>query len=284
MDNNILDYKIDFAAIITATHCNPNGDPTNGNRPRQDYDGYGLISDVCLKRKIRNRAQDMGYPILLPMDERNDGFSSIHQRIVSDPDLAKLFKNGKDQNMEEFLRQACKKWYDVRCFGHVFAFKSEKGVSANIRGPVSIQHARSIDVVDIMTLQITKSLNSDTDPKNPSHKGSDTMGEKHIINNGVYVTYGSVYPKLAAATGFTNQDASILKEAIWTLFENDASAARPSGCMEVKEVYWWEQNPKKRQHSSAKIHHSLQVIPTEESPYYEVILNNLEGITPTVMK
>ena len=247
----ILQNKIDFALVIAVHHANPNGDPLNGNRPRETYEGYGEISDVCLKRKIRNRMMDLGAPVFVQSDDRsNDGFHSLKERADACPAL-------KTKDREAYAKAACEAWLDVRSFGQVFAFKAGKddGVSVGVRGPVSIHPAFSIDPITIDSLQITKSVNSVPGDK----KSSDTMGTKHRIDFGLYTTVGSVNCQLAEKTGFTEADADLLKEALRTLFENDTSSARPDGSMEVLRMYWWRHNCKNGQYSSAKVHRLLRV-------------------------
>ncbi|WP_103574389.1 type I-C CRISPR-associated protein Cas7/Csd2, partial [Bacillus thuringiensis] len=220
-----LDHKIDFAVVLSVTKANPNGDPLNGNRPRQNYDGHGEISDVAIKRKIRNRLQDMEESIFVQSNDRKvDQFNSLRERAETNVDLVKALKS-KDNPHEQFAAIACKEWIDVRSFGQVFAFKggAGKGVSVGVRGPVSIHTATSVDPIDITSMQITKSVNSEPG----KDKGSDTMGMKHRVDFGVYVFYGSINTQLAEKTGFTNEDAEKIKNALVTLFENDASAARP---------------------------------------------------------
>lgn len=246
-----LQNKIDFALVIAVHHANPNGDPLNGNRPRETYEGYGEISDVCLKRKIRNRMMDLGAPVFVQSDDRsNDGFHSLKERADACPAL-------KTKDREAYAKAACEAWLDVRSFGQVFAFKSGKddGVSVGVRGPVSIHPAFSVDPITIDSLQITKSVNSVPGDK----KSSDTMGTKHRIDFGLYTTFGSVNCQLAEKTGFTEADAGLLKEALRTLFENDTSSARPDGSMEVLRMYWWRHNCKSGQYSSAKVHRLLHV-------------------------
>lgn len=237
----ILDHKIDFAVVFSVTKANPNGDPLNGNRPRQNYDGHGEVSDVALKRKIRNRLQDIGEPIFVQSNDRSDDqFKSLRERAEANEALAKIV-NQKDSSGEEFAKIACEQWIDVRSFGQVFAFKGSggKGVSVGVRGPVSIHTATSVDPIDITSMQITKSVNSEPGEK----RGSDTMGMKHRVDFGVYVFYGSINTQLAEKTGFTMEDAEKIKQALVTLFENDASSARPEGSMEVHKVYWWSMVP-----------------------------------------
>ncbi|WP_099302612.1 type I-C CRISPR-associated protein Cas7/Csd2 [Bacillus sp. Marseille-P3800] len=279
-----LDRKIDFAVVLSVSKANPNGDPLNGNRPRQNYDGYGEISDVAIKRKIRNRLQDLGEAVFVQSDDRKtDGFKSLKERADSDKDLAKMLKDNKASS-DLFSTIACEKWIDVRAFGQVFAFKNSK-ISVGVRGPVSIHTATSIEPINIVTTQITKSVNSITGDK----KGEDTMGMKHRVDFGVYVFKGSINTQLAEKTGFTYEDAEKIKQALVTLFENDSSSARPDGSMEVHNVYWWEHSSKLGQYSSAKVHRSLQINAKTETPTafneenYAIELHDLEGLTPEVL-
>lgn len=246
--------KIDFAVVIGVKNANPNGDPLNGNRPRTNYDGYGEITDVCIKRKIRNGCIDKGIPIFVQSDDKKvDEYKTLRERAEGE-----LKKLQKDEQL--FAAEACKRWFDVRAFGQVFAYKGEKkdgkGVSIGIRGPVSIHSAFSVTPINISSIQITKSVSSDGDG---TKKASDTMGMKHRVDHGIYVFYGSINPQLANKTGFSDEDAEIVKDALITLFQNDASTARPEGSMEVHKVYWWRHNSQNGQYASAKVHRSLKV-------------------------
>lgn len=278
--------KIDFAVVFTVDKANPNGDPLNGNRPRQDYDGHGEVSDVAIKRKLRNRLQDVGESILVQSDERrNDEYRSIFARVEGNEDVAPYFaKKNKEPNKEALIETfASKAWYDVRAFGQVFAFKGTD-VSVGVRGPVSIHAATSISPVEVTSMQITKSVNSTTNDKDPSKKTSDTMGMKHRVDFGVYVFYGSINPQLAESTEFSEEDAEKLKQALITLFANDSSSARPDGSMEINKVFWWEHNSKLGQYSSAKVHRSVKVELKEgkELPKsiedYTINIEELEGL------
>ena len=276
-----LQNKIDFALVIAVNHANPNGDPLNGNRPRETYEGYGEISDVCLKRKIRNRMMDFGASVFVQSDDRcNDGFRSLKDRADACPELSDAQKK-KDR--EAYAKAACAKWMDVRSFGQVFAFKDGKeGVSVGVRGPVSLHPAFSIEPINIESLQITKSVNSITTDK----KSSDTMGTKHRVDFAVYTTFGSINCQLAEKTGFTMEDAELIKEALHTLFENDASSARPDGSMEVLRLYWWKHDCKNGQYSSAKALQLLHVKPKNELPKniqdYEITCGELPGLSVEV--
>ncbi len=256
-----IQHKIDFAVVLSVKNANPNGDPLNGNRPRTNYDGLGEISDVCIKRKIRNRLMQMGEAILVQSDDnKNDDCGSIKSRI----DASGLKTDAKD-----FRKKACAHWYDVRAFGQIFPFKGKvkgEGVSIPVRGPVSIHPAFSIRPVSVSSNQITKSTN--LEDSGTGKRGADTMGMKHRVDEGIYVFYGSVNAQLASdetGTGFSDDssqnDTQKLKDALLTLFENDASSARPDGSMEVKKVIWWKHSCPSGDISSAKVHRSLEVLP-----------------------
>jgi len=296
-----LSNKIDFAVILSVKHANPNGDPLNGNRPRLNYDGLGEVSDVCIKRKIRNRLMDMGKDVFVQSDDnRKDDYRSLRNRAEG------VLKNVDMGNDRQYREAACKQWIDVRSFGQVFAYKAggkkpkkgketadtedEKGdsagVSIGIRGPVSIHPAFSVGPVLDRTssIQITKSVSGEGDgPK----KASDTMGMKHRINHGVYLFCGSMNPQLATKTQFNDDDAQSIKEALRTLFVNDASSARPEGSMEVHKVFWWEQKPGAKQYSSAKVHRSLTVKVKEgvtepkSIEDYDIKIAPLDGLKPS---
>ena len=281
----MLNHKIDFSVIITATNANPNGDPLNGNRPREAFDGCGEISDVCIKRKIRNRLQDMGEKIFVQSDDRcDDGCDSLHARAGQNAAL-KAIMNGKNTDRDAFAKAACEEWIDVRSFGQVFAFKGDP-VSVGVRGPVSIQQAVSVSPVDIISMQITKSVNGESGKES---KASDTMGMKHRVAFGLYVIHGSINCQLAEKTGFSDADAAKIKEALCTLFENDASSARPEGSMEVCRVFWWEHDCKTPKVSSAKIHRALKIKPKDgiSAPRsfddYEITLAEIDGIKPEII-
>lgn len=278
---SILQNKIDFVAFVTAEMANPNGDPLNGNSPRTDYAGLGEISDVCIKRKIRNRMQDLGQKVFVQSSERSDdGCGSLSERATANLGKMKDFKNS-----DEFAQKACETWLDVRTFGQVFAFKDEKGVSAGVRGPVSVHQGVSVSPVQVEDMQITKSVNSE---KSDKGKASDTMGMKHFVRFGLYKIKGSINVQLAEKTGFTEEDAEVIKECLRTLFVNDASSARPDGSMEVVKLYWFKHNCKDGQYSSAKVHRSVnaELINPDSIPSciedYRFAIESLDGLEPEI--
>lgn len=294
---NALKNKIDFVALVSVTRANGNGDPLNGNRPRTTLDNFGEISDVCIKRKIRNRMQDLHNPIFVQSNDRcKDEFKSLEERAAATIQ--------GEQDPVKYAKIACETWLDVRTFGQVFAFgnSSKKGkkskkddetsdesesVSIGVRGPVSIHQALSIDPIDIESMQITKSVNGKKDSE--KSRASDTMGMKHYVRFGLYKIKGSINVELAKNTGFSEEDAEIVKECLRTLFVNDASSARPDGSMEVVKLFWWKHNCKDGQYSSAKVHRSVKIVPKEidgtpsSVDDYVISLEPLPGLEPEVI-
>ncbi|MBU1182264.1 MAG: type I-C CRISPR-associated protein Cas7/Csd2, partial [Proteobacteria bacterium] len=221
-----LKNKIDFAVVFSVNGANPNGDPLNGNRPRVNYDGMGEVSDVCIKRKIRNRLME-NYDIFVQSDDnRKDGdeYRSLRSR-------AEGMLQSKPEDQKAYRKEVCDKWIDVRAFGQVFAYKAKKSekpkkgkeaekeqeektddasVSIGIRGPVSIHSAFSVVPLNVSSIQITKSVSGEGDG---TKKASDTMGMKHRVDHGLYVTYGAINPQLASKTEFTDEDAKAIKTA-----------------------------------------------------------------------
>ena len=280
-----LQNKIDFALVIRVQHANPNGDPLNSNRPRIDYEGKGEITDVCLKRKLRDRLMEAGENIFVQSDDRKaDGETSLRNRAESTTNgLGKdAFKKGASK--DNTAKLACAKWFDVRAFGQVFAFGKDgdtNGVSIPVRGPVTLQSAFSKEPVSVTSTQITKSVSGEGDG---SKRGADTMGMKHRVDHGVYECYGSINPQLAERTGFSDQDAETIKSLLPRLFENDASSARPDGSMQVMKVVWWRHGSKAGQHSSAKVHDSLRTILQNDGSFdAEKLAEALPGLKPEVI-
>ncbi len=293
-----LQNKIDFAVIFRVKNANPNGDPLNGNRPRTDYSNYGEMSDVSIKRKLRDRLlerwiddgkrEDDGNMIFVQSDDRKaDDAKNLRERYK-----AGLSEAGVNENagVSEIVNAVSKRWFDVRAFGQVFPFKGnnkkpakkespeevgegDTGVSIGVRGPVSIQPAFSVTPIEITPTQITKSTSLEGDGVK---RQPDQMGMKHRLDGTfVYVLYGSMNPQLAEKTGFSDADAEAIKAVLPRLFENDEAAARPAGSMEVLKVIWWQHNSKAGQYSSAKVHRSLGV--SADGSYVLDNLDNLEA-------
>ncbi|MHB8278309.1 MAG: type I-C CRISPR-associated protein Cas7/Csd2 [Candidatus Humimicrobiaceae bacterium] len=293
-----LKNKVDFSVMFSVKDANPNGDPLNGNRPRINYEGIGEVSDVCIKRKIRNRLMEAGQSIFVQSDDnRIDDYRSLRSRVEGEI-RGDVFKDEK-----RYREEVCKKWIDVRAFGQVFAFKSkdskkggklkevedekfeDKSVSIGIRGPVSVHSAFSVLPIgaSISSIQITKSVSNED---NNGKKSSDTMGMKHRVDNGIYVFHGAINPQLASKTGFNNEDSKAIKEALVHLFENDSSSARPEGSMEVQLMIWWEHNCSTGQYSSAMVHRSLSVEPKKQDSKgiddYKIKLKEFSELKPEI--
>jgi len=258
MSTETLQHKIDFAVSLRVTNANPNGDPLNGNRPRLTFDDHGEITDVAIKRKIRDRLMEADEKIFVQTDDRrakDDRYKNLRERAD-----AALGKVNDKTDPKDYIVKACKQWIDVRSFGQVFPFKAKKGeggegesgVSIPVRGPVSIQSAFSVDPIQMVSTQITKGTSLEGDGIN---RQSDQMGMKHRLDGtATYVFYGSMNPQLAERTGFEDVDAEAIKDVLLKLFENDESTARPSGSMRVVERVWWDHRTKSGKLSSAQVH------------------------------
>jgi CRISPR-associated protein Csd2 len=289
-----LQNKIDFAVILRVKNANPNGDPLNGNRPRTDYSNFGEMTDVSIKRKIRDRLLERW----IADGKNNDGNMIFVQSDDRKADEAKSLRAraeivlGNKLGSDETAKLACEKWFDVRAFGQLFALKSNKkagkkkedgsddegdtGVSIGIRGPVTVQSAFSVAPIDITSTQITKSVSGEGDG---TKRSSDTMGMKHRVDRGIYVSYGSMNPQLAEKTNFSDADAEAIKQILPKLLENDESSARPAGSMEVLKVIWWKHNCKSGQYSSAKVHRTLKV---QQDGSIEI--DQLNGLQPEILE
>lgn len=274
--------KKDFIAIISVTRANPNGDPTASGRPRVDWMGHGVITDVCIKRLIRNRLQEMGHEILYQSDGREtDSCRSIADR----------FKTLTTEPGETTYDALCRRFADVRAFGAVVAYSNkakasdkkakakkreegdtaekvdennESSVSLKVRGCVSIQDAVSVAPIDIEEVQIAKSLNG-TPAEEEGRMTSDRLGWRYRVPHALYVVRGSINPFWAAKTGFSENDAEALKRCVATLFENSESTARPIGSMKVENFYWVEHNSKIGI-SSAKVFDAIKVGALTDEP------------------
>ena len=231
--------RYEFVILFDVENGNPNGDPDAGNMPRVDPEtGFGLVTDVCLKRKIRNyvelRKEDAeGFRIYIkdgvPLN-RSD--SAAIEALGIDPDLKKAKK--ADPGIDEKLRDwMCAHFYDVRTFGAVMTTFVKGALNCGqVRGPVQLGFARSVDPIVPQEVTITRvAITTEADAEK---KGTE-MGRKHIVPYGLYRAEGYVSAKLARkTTGFSEEDLELLWEAILNLFEHDHSAAR--GKMAVREL------------------------------------------------
>lgn len=277
-----IKHRIDFVAIVVVNGANPNGDPLGDNWPRTDSVGFGEISDVCIKHKLRNQMEiafkDGGKDCdeVLVTAAANDRTNTIRRRIEAKDNgkLAEIVFDKKRPNGEK-VDALCKAFRDVRTFGSLLAITADKkndeegGVSIGVRGPVTIQTAKSVDKIDLVSMQITKCISTSGD----GDKTSDTMGMKHCVERAAYTIKGSCNAYLAEKTGFSDEDAEALKEALKNLFFCDESAARPAGTMEVNELFWCESPSKMGSISSGAVFRSFGVTPKDEFPFYNVVVD-----------
>lgn len=235
-----IQHRYEFVLLFDVENGNPNGDPDASNMPRIDPEsGHGLITDVCLKRKIRNYVETVkedtgGFRIYIkdsiPLN-RSDGeayrYLGIEEKGVKE---AKT----KDPHLDEKIRDfMCKNFFDIRCFGAVMTTFMKAALNCGqVRGPVQLSFARSIDPVVPQEVTITRmAITTEAD----ATKKATEMGRKYIIPYGLYRAEGFVSANLARrVTGFTEEDLDLLWQALLHLFENDHSAAR--GKMAVREL------------------------------------------------
>lgn len=231
--------RYDFVILFDVENGNPNGDPDAGNMPRIDPEtGYGLVTDVCLKRKIRNYVEDAkedaeGYRIYIkdqvPL-QRSDGEALHYLGVDKDLKAAKKEDPTLDVKIRDFM---CRNFYDIRTFGAVMTTFVKGNLNCGqVRGPVQLGFARSID--PILPQEITITRISITTEADAEKKGTE-MGRKYIVPYGLYRAEGYVSANLARkVTGFSEEDLQLLWQAILNMFENDHSAAR--GKMAVREL------------------------------------------------
>jgi CRISPR-associated protein Csd2 len=226
----MINNRYDFVMLFDVENGNPNGDPDAGNTPRIDAEtGLGYVTDVCLKRKIRNYVElvkggEAGYNILIKMDKAlNTKFSDAYEA-----NERKLNNKGKDKDDVKAAREyMCKNYYDVRMFGAVM--NTGDNPCGIVRGPVQINFARSISPVNIQDITITRqAVTTEKDFENKSNE----MGKKSFIHYGLYRAEGYVSAALAnKTTDLSEDDLELLWKAIINMFEEDHSAARGKMCM-----------------------------------------------------
>ena len=226
----MINNKYDFAIIFDVADGNPNGDPDAGNLPRIDVEtGMGLVTDVCLKRKIRNYVQ-LTKKCVPPFDIFVKEKAVLND-IVSDAYKTNEVKekkadSEKDSSVVSYL---CSKFFDIRTFGAVLT-KGQGSNAGQVRGPVQLTFGRSVEPIVFTEHCITRMAVS-----NPKDKDKErAMGRKATVPYGLYVAHGFVSPALAEQTGFSEEDLALLWESILKMFECDRSAAR--GLMSVKKL------------------------------------------------
>lgn len=244
--------KIDFVLIFDATDANPNGDPDFGNMPRIDIETHqGLITDVCLKRKIRNyvtltQESKAGYDIYV---KEKAILNNLHEKAYST-----LAGDKKVKPTEESAqRWMCENFFDIRTFGAVMSTGEKK--CGQVRGPVQLSFARSISPVRGTEFSITRCAVT----KVADAAKERTIGCKFTIPYGLYVAKGTINPYLAEQTGFGDEDLALLKEALVHMFDFDASAARPAGSMAVRKLIFFKHDSKLGNAPAHKLYDLVQV-------------------------
>lgn len=280
---NILKKRYDFVLLFDVKDGNPNGDPDAGNLPRLDAEtGNGLVTDVCLKRKVRNFVQlakqgEAGYDIFVKEKAiLNNAIDEAH-----DSEVVKAQK--KDADKTDAARQfMCAKYFDIRTFGAVMSTGKNAG---QVRGPVQMTFGRSIDPIVSSEHSITRMAVA-TEAEAEKQKGDNrTMGRKFTVPYGLYVSHGFISAHLAAQTGFTTDDLDVFWEALEKMFWEDHSAAR--GEMNVRGLYVFEHStalgnaPAHELFEKIKVERKDSSIPARSFDDYKVTIDETmpEGVT-----
>lgn len=230
-----LKNRIDFVYIFDVQDGNPNGDPDAANLPRVDAEsGQGLVTDVCLKRKIRNyvdvaKKGEPGYDIFIQE-------AAVLDNRVEDVYKTDMVKDAPKGMQKDAAKNAlCQRYFDIRTFGAVIATKDKQG---QVRGPVQLTFGRSVDPVMSLNHAITRMAVTKESDKDKER----TMGRKATVPYGLYVVHGFVNANLANQTGFDTEDLELLWNAFVNMFDNDRSAAR--GMMSVRRLIVFEHDSK----------------------------------------
>lgn len=254
--------RYDFVILFDVENGNPNGDPDAGNMPRIDPEtGHGLVTDVCLKRKIRNYVESVkedtpGYRIYIkdqvPL-QRSDAEALTYLGVQGDLKAAKKDDPTLDGKIRDFM---CQNFYDIRTFGAVMTTFVKGALNCGqVRGPVQLGFARSVD--PILPQEITITRIAITTEADAEKKGTE-MGRKYIVPYGLYRAEGYVSANLARkTTGFSEEDLQLLWQAILNMFENDHSAAR--GKMAVRDLIVFRHDSELGNAPAYKLFDSVQV-------------------------
>ena len=267
----------DFVILFDVENGNPNGDPDAGNLPRVDPETmHGLVTDVCLKRKIRNyvaltRKQEKGYEIYV---EHQGVLNDQHERAWAELQEETKEKFSKEQkkkptrkNQDWVKTWMCKNFYDIRAFGAVMSTEINCG---QVRGPVQLTFSRSVDPIVPLDMSITRvAVTKAEDAKVEEEGGKVTeMGRKSLIPYGLYMGYGFINPFLAEQTGFSNDDLTLLWEALPVMFESDRSASK--GLMSCRGLYVFSHENKLGKAPANKLFDLINVQPKADESKTEI--------------
>lgn len=238
---NKLEKRYDFVLYFDVKDGNPNGDPDAGNLPRIDAEtGNGIVTDVCLKRKVRNYVQmtkgnEAGYDIFVKEKAvLNKEIDDMYQELGIKADSK---NKAKGEDVEKGRAGMCKKFFDIRTFGAVMSTGANAG---QVRGPVQFTFARSVEPVVALEHSITRMAVATEEEAEKQGGDNRTMGRKYTIPYGLYKACGFVSPHFASSTGFSTEDLDLLWEALTQMFEYDRSAAR--GLMTTRRLVIFEHN------------------------------------------
>ncbi len=265
-----MNNRYDFIYLFEAQDANPNGDPDAGNLPRVDSEsGQGLITDVCLKRKVRNFVEltKMDVPdydiyvkekaVLIRHHEK------AYQAIGSDAKATEGKRKGGSEDVEAARRWMCQNFYDVRAFGAVMALSVNCG---QVRGPIQLGFSRSIDPIVVSEHAITRMAVA-TEKEAEAQQGDNrTMGRKFTVPYALYQTHGFINPFLAQQTGFSEADLELFFTALENAFQFDQSAARPAGSMAPRGLLVFKHDNQLGKAPSHTLFDRLQIASFEERP------------------
>jgi CRISPR-associated protein Csd2 len=260
---SIIENRYDFALLFDCQDGNPNGDPDSDNTPRFDPETFqGLVSDVCLKRKIRDyvfytksdgKSAEPSFGIfVLSGNTLESNQRQPFESLTGNDKIEALGAKTKPTDIEKARQWMCKNFFDVRAFGAVMS--TTEFNCGQVRGPVQLTFARSIDRV--LTTEHTISRQAFTGEKDIK-SGTGTLGRKHTVSYGLYLAHGFINPVFAAKTGFNDEDLKLLWKALANLFELDRSAAR--GMMSTRGLYIFKHDSKLGNAQAQRLFESIKV-------------------------
>ena len=277
-----LKNRYDFMLVFDVKDGNPNGDPDAGNLPRVDSEtGEGLVTDVCLKRKVRNYVQltkgtEAGYDIFV---KEKAVLNSLVDDAYAELGInANVKKPAKGEEIDKGRALMCKKFYDIRTFGAVMSTGANAG---QVRGPVQLTFARSIDPIVTLEHSITRMAVTKVEDVDKER----TMGRKNTVPYGLYVAYGFVSPALAAQTGFSEEDLEVLWTSLVNMFDQDHSAAR--GMMATQKLIVFKHDSALGNAPSHKLFDLVMIakkpdvaVPRKFADYEVTDVNDIRGKLP----
>jgi len=255
--NTPIQNRYDFVVLFDVQDGNPNGDPDAGNMPRVDPDtGHGLVTDVCLKRKIRNM-------VLLTQDEKPGCDIFVKEKAILNHQIEKAYqeldldpKKKNQDNVDKAKEWMCQNFFDVRTFGAVMSTGANAG---QVRGPVQFTFARSVDRITPTEHSITRMAVATEKEAEKQSGDNRTMGRKSTVPYALYRGHGFISPALAKQTGFSDEDLELLWKSIEQMFEHDRSAAR--GLMTLRKLIVFKHDDALGNAPAAKLFEAVQIPP-----------------------